>query len=221
MSYRSREIIPHLRLALSRGKKTLAMKVEHVGEAEYTEVTISTLDCPGLFSFIAGVMAAHAINILGAQIHTRKTGAVLDILQVNSPVGGVVDKPGKWKKFEEDLCAVIEGRARVAELIDKRQEPSYLNTNQKHPQRPNKVEFDNEVSNQYTVIDIFAHDKVGLLYQITQTLNDLGLYISIAKISTKVDQVADVFYVSDIFGQKVVDPVRIEDIRTALLTCLS
>ncbi len=221
MTYHAREIIPHLRLDLSRGKKTLAMKVEHNREAEYTEVTLATLDCPGLFSFIAGVMAAHAINILGAQIHTRKTGAVLDILQVNSPVGGVVDKPGKWEKFEADLGAVIEGRVRVAGLIGKRQEPSYLSTAQKRPQRPNQVEFDNEVSNQYTVIDVFAHDQVGLLYQITRTLNDLGLYISVAKISTKVDQAADVFYVSDIFGQKVVDPVRIEDIRTALLGCLS
>jgi [protein-PII] uridylyltransferase len=217
MSYRSREIIPHLRLALGRGKKTLALQIEHMTEAEYTEVTLATLDNPGLFSFIAGVMAAHSINILGAQIHTRKTGAVLDVLQVNSPVGGIVNKPQKWKKFEADLSAVIEGRVRVEDLIRKRKQPSYLKTTPKRPQRPNSVAFDNEVSDRYTVIDVFAHDKVGLLYDITSTLNELGLYIVVSKISTKVDQAADVFYVNDIFGQKVTEPERLQEIRSTLL----
>lgn len=221
LNYRSSEIIPHLRLALGRGNNSLALKIEHRHDAAYTEVTLSTLDCPGLFSYIAGVMAAHSINILGAQIHTRKTGSVLDILQVNSPVGGIVDKPQKWTRFEADLSAVIEGRLRVTELMDKLQQPTYLKRVEKQPRRPNRVEFDNQVSSQYTVIDIYAHDKVGLLYDITRTLNELGLYIAVAKISTKVDQAVDVFYVSDIFSQKIIDPEKIEEIRTVLLERLA
>lgn len=220
MSYRSHEIIPHLHLALQRGKQSLALKIEHMVDAEYTEVTLATLDCPGLFSYIAGVMAAHSINILGAQIHTRKDGSVLDILQVNSPVGGIVDRPQKWEKFELDLRAVIEGRAFVDALIEKCREPDYL-TSKKQNNRPNKIEFDNEVSDRYTVIDVFAHDKVGLLYEITDTLNDLGLYIAVSKISTKVDQAADVFYVNDIFGQKITDKNRISEIRAKLLERLT
>ncbi|PLX96822.1 MAG: [protein-PII] uridylyltransferase, partial [Desulfuromonas sp.] len=221
MSYRSKEIIPHLRLALGRGNKTLAMEIQHKEDAGYTEVTLATLDCFGLFSYIAGVMAAHSINILGAQIHTRKTGAVLDILQVNSAIGGIIDKPEKWKNFEADLSAVIEGRMKVDQLIEKRKRSTLFATEKKHPRKPNKVEFDNEVSDRYTVIDIYAHDRIGLLYDITRTLNELGLYIAVSKISTKVDQVADVFYVSDIFNQKIVDPEKIEEIRTILLERLA
>ncbi|MCK5826481.1 MAG: [protein-PII] uridylyltransferase [Desulfuromusa sp.] len=218
MSYRSREIIPHLRLALSRGKKTLAMQIQHNREAEYTELTLATIDSPGLFSQIAGVLAAHSVNILGAQIHTRKTGAVLDILQVNSLIGGTVEKQQKWQRIEADLCEVLEGRIFVEELFDKCQEPDYLkSTNRQQPQQVNKVEIDNTVSDRYTVIDIFATDKVGLLYAITRTLNELGLYIAVSKISTKVDQVADVFYLCDIFSQKITDPVKLEEIRSALL----
>jgi [protein-PII] uridylyltransferase len=221
MSYRSREIVPHLRLALSRGKQTLAMQVEHNIEAEYTELTLATIDSPGLFSQIAGVLAAHSINILGAQIHTRKTGAVLDILQVNSPIGGIVDNPQKWERVKKDLCEVIEGRVFVESLFSKCHEPDYLRADTGRPQRSNKVEIDNEVSDRYTVIDIFAADKVGLLYEITRTLNELGLYIAVSKISTKVDQVADVFYVSDIFNQKITDPEKLDDIRTTMLNQLA
>jgi len=217
LSYRSKEIIPHLRLALGRGKDTLAMQIEQKPDAGYTELTLATIDSPGLFSLITGVMAAHAINILGAQIHTRKTGAVLDVLQVNSPIGGVVDNSAKWKRVENDLTAAIEGRIRVEELVQKRQEPSYLKSSREKPKRPNKVEFDNEISDEYSVIDIFANDKVGLLYDITRTLKELGLYIAVSKISTKVDQAADVFYVQDIFAQKITEPEKIENIRKALL----
>ena len=219
MSYRSKEIIPHLRLALSRGKKTLAMEIQHNREAEYTELTLATIDSPGLFSQITGVLAAHSINILGAQIHTRKTGAVLDILQVNSLIGGTVERQQKWQRVEADLCEVLEGRVFVEDLFqNKWQEPDYLKTanHQRTPQR-NKVEIDNSVSDRYTVIDIFATDKVGLLYAITRTLNELGLYIAVSKISTKVDQVADIFYVCDIFSQKITDPVKLEEIRCSLL----
>jgi [protein-PII] uridylyltransferase len=82
------------------------------------------------------------------------------------------------------------------------------------------VEIDNEVSEDYTVIDIYTHDKVGLLYRITSTLTELGLYIGVSKISTKVDQVADVFYVRDIFAHKVTSPEKLAEIRVRLLKAI-
>ncbi len=219
LTHRSWEITEHLALELSRGEETVVIQVKHDHEAEYTSVTISTVDVPGLFSMITGVMAANGINILGAQIYTRSNGTALDILHVNKPIGGVLDSPTKWAKVQEDLTAVLEGRVRVATLVNKRQKASSL-PGQKKPRYPNKVEFDCDVSRAHTVIDIFAHDQVGLLYRITRTLSDLGLYIHVAKISTKVDQVADTFYVKDIFGQTVNDPVKQEEIRKALLKCM-
>lgn len=219
LSYRSREIIEHIRLILGRRDRTLAMRVEHEPQGEYTQITISTLDIPGLFSKITGVMAGNGINILGAQISTTSSGVALDVLQVRGATGGILDDPEKWSKVEQDLVSVIEGRTRVEELVRKRHRPSYL-PEPSRPRTPNKVEVDNEISEEYTVIDIFAHDRVGLLYQITRTLKELGLYIGVSKISTKVDQVADIFYVQDIFGQKVTQPEKIEEVRTRLLACL-
>ncbi len=221
LTYRSKEIIPHLRLALGRGKKSMAMQVDQMRDAGYTELTLSTIDSPGLFSLIAGVMSAHSINILGAQVHTRKTGAILDVLQVNSGIGGVVDNPVKWNKVENDLVAAIEGRIDVEIMVRKQQGPSFLTNSVEKPKRPNVVEIDNEISDEYTVIDIFANDKVGLLYDITRTLKELGLYIAVSKISTKVDQAADVFYVQDIFSQKISAAEKIEKIRVTLLAELN
>ena len=114
---------------------------------------------------------------------------------------------------------VIEGRGDVEQLVVRRQPPAFM-IDKPRPRFPTKVEIDNNVSPEYTVIDIFAHNKVGLLYSITRTLKDLGLYIGVSKISTKVDQAADVFYVQDIFGQKVLQEEKIEEIKTHLLQSL-
>jgi [protein-PII] uridylyltransferase len=45
----------------------------------------------------------------------------------------------------------------------------------------------------------------------------LGLDIAIAKIATKADQIADIFYVRDLEGQKIVDKEKAEGIRETLL----
>jgi [protein-PII] uridylyltransferase len=219
LSHRSAEIAKYLRVALSRNDKALAMKVEHEPQGEYTQITISTLDMPGLFSKIAGVMAANGINILNAQIYTQTNGVALDILQVKSSSGKIVADKEKWRRVEENLTAVIEGRIRVDDLLKRRHRPSFLSA-RRIPRFPSRVEVDNDVSEKYTVMDIYTHDKVGLLYNITKTLAELGLNIGVSKISTKVDQVADTFYVQDIFGQKVAQEHKISELRNRLLEIL-
>ena len=216
LSHRSVEIIEHMRLELQRGEATVAIDVVDDHARGFSQVVLSTLDVPGLFSMIAGVMAANGINILGAQIYTRSNGAALDILHVNNPQGGVIENPAKWVRVREELQGVIEGRLKVKQLVARRKE-SGLMPQRPLPRYPDRVEFDIDISREYTVIDIFTHDRIGLLYRITRTLADLGLYIYVAKISTKVDQVADTFYVKDIFGQKISKPEKLEEMRRQLL----
>jgi [protein-PII] uridylyltransferase len=216
LSNRSAVIAEHLRLAFSRKNRTLALKVEQEPEGSYTQLSISTLDIPGLFSKIAGVLAANGINILGAQINTFNNGIAIDVLQVSGAAGDLVENDDKWRKVEEELETVIQGRMRVDELVRKRHR-SNLPPSRPRPKFNNRVEIDNEVSDEYTVIDIYAQDRVGVLYQITKALKELGLYIGVSKISTKVDQVSDTFYVQDIFGHKVTAPEKLEEVRARLL----
>ncbi len=82
------------------------------------------------------------------------------------------------------------------------------------PKVSTRIGIDNVVSDDFTVIDISAQDRVGHLYTVTNALSDLGLYICISKISTNGDEAVDVFYVQDIFGHKITDEgkmIKIED----------
>ena len=74
---------------------------------------------------------------------------------------------------------------------------------------PNEVRIDNEMSDQCTVIEVFTVDRRGLLYRLARALHDLGLLIRFAKIGTHLDQVVDVFYVTDREEQKVEEEERL------------
>ncbi len=209
-------IAGHVKLLLGLEHEKIITRIDHEPEGGYSNFTICTLDVPGLFSMITGVMAANGINILGAQIHTSSNGKALDILQVNSPQGFIITDDSRWARLGEDLRQVLTGKVQVAALVAKRHRPTLLAERVK-PKFPARVEIDNQVSSDYTVIDIYTHDKVGILYQITSALTEMGLYIGVSKISTKVDQVADVFYLKDIFGHKIKNPGRLDEIRERLL----
>lgn len=209
----------HVRVLLDLTGQNIIFQVGQQPDCAYSTVTICTHDIPGLFSMITGVMAANNINILGAQINTSSNGKVLDILQVSSPQGTAILDEQRWQRLKDDLIQVVSGQVHIRTLFQRRQHSSLLVEKVK-PRFPTVLEIDNDVSDAYTVIDIYTHDKIGLLYWITSTLTDLGLYIGVAKISTKIDQVADVFYVKDIFGHKVTGEDRLIEIRERLLTAI-
>jgi [protein-PII] uridylyltransferase len=56
-----------------------------------------------------------------------------------------------------------------------------------------------------------------LLYRLARALHDLGLIIRFAKIGTYLDQVVDVFYVTERDGSKPQAAERLAEIRTRLL----
>ena len=75
---------------------------------------------------------------------------------------------------------------------------------------------DNEVAADYTVLDVITRDRVGVLFTITHTLHRLGLVIHLAKITTQVHQVFDVFYVTDTGGEKITDADQLQRVSSAI-----
>ncbi|MEM9703983.1 MAG: hypothetical protein AAF907_16205, partial [Planctomycetota bacterium] len=83
---------------------------------------------------------------------------------------------------------------------------------------PIRVTADVTSSDTCTVFDVFTTDAPGLMYALASAVAEQGLIVRLAKISTHLDQVVDVLYVTDDRGEKVTDPERLEAIREALLS---
>ena len=75
------------------------------------------------------------------------------------------------------------------------------------------VKTNNRAVKHATIIDVFAYDKPGLLYQISKKIYRLGLDVTYARISTYAHQIIDVFYVTDEEGNKIRNQNQLQIIR--------
>ena len=162
------------------------------------------------------MLAAKGVQILDAQIATLADGIVVDTFRVLD-----ADNPGgpplhRLADIREAIALVLTGRATVESLLH--QATRFGAMRQGVPLRePTVVQVDNETSDRYTIIDVFADDRQGLLYVITRAIFDLGLSVHAARISTKLDQIVDVFYVTDREGAKLRNNDRLQYIQEVLV----
>ncbi len=184
------------------------------GVTEYTLYTHRKISY-GIFSKITGVLTAKGLKILAAQVYTLANGMIVDTFQVVDPdFPGLV--PGdRSSAILEDIKKVLGGSEEVEMLLAKNDRFQRKKRPVPLPQ-PVRVELDNNSSQTYTVIDLFAPDRRGLLYVITKSIFDAGLTVCAAKIATRLDQVVDIFYVTDSDEKKLTDPEKIESIRKFL-----
>jgi [protein-PII] uridylyltransferase len=187
---------------------------EELGTCEYTVVTFNDF-VPGIFSKIAGVMAAKGLQILDAQIITRNDGVVADTFQVGDPDFHGAPPAERRASIARTIIRILKGEDTVENLVERSRR---ILTARRFPasRQPTEVQVDNETSDRYTIVDVFADDRQGLLYVITYAIFTLGLSVHAARISTRLDQVADVFYVTALDGTKVEDHGRLEEIRSTI-----
>ncbi len=182
-----------------------------------TEVTIYAGDHPGLFSRIAGALAVSGANIVDAKINTLTNGKGLDSFLIQDADGGVFARPDKLARLSVLIEQSLSGELQTRTEIQKREnQPSRLEVFTVEP----RVLIDNKASNRYTVIEINGRDRPGLLFSITEALYRLSLQVHAAKITTFGEQVVDVFYVQDVFGTKIDQSGKIDQVRNVLLSAL-
>jgi len=218
LGYSLRAISDHVRIIARQYDSDSTDVRYHPGEG-YDEFTYWGFDQKGIFSRICGVLSACGLNILGARIVTTNDGRIIDDLYVNKYGKSTYEEQWVWGKVDDYLDQINRGELDISKIIEKKKKN--VSPYQKFiPNYPPRVEFDNELSDDFTIIDVYANDRPGLLYDVTRTLSDLGLSINYAKISTKVDQVVDAFYVTDSNNKKVKENRYLEKIKDSLLNAI-
>jgi [protein-PII] uridylyltransferase len=187
-------------------------------DRDVTEVTIYTHDHPGLFSRIAGAMAAAGANIVDARIFTMADGMALDVFWVQDEHRSAFDRPDRLAKLSVTIERALAGRMNLEREIDRR--GSSLPKRAQRMTVAPRVIIHEGASVTHTVIEVNGTDRPGVLWRLTRVLSGLGLQISAAKISTYGESIVDVFYVKDVFGLKVDSERKLSEIRDALLGVL-
>lgn len=181
---------------------------------EYTLVTFDTIT-PGIFMNATGVFAAKGLQVLDAQIVTREDGIVVDTFYVSDPDFAGEPPKERLESVGRTIVRILKGEDSVEHLVERCRR---VGVGREFPIRrtPTEVQIDNETSDRYTIIDIFADDRQGLLYIMARSIFRLGLSIHAARIATRLDQVVDVFYVTGPHGGRIDDSAKCEIIQMAI-----
>jgi len=209
----ARDILSHISLYHCLGDSELVWDVKKDVVSNTRIVTVCAKNRPGLFSKIAGVLTLSNLDILDAQIYTWKNNIALDIFHVTPPRDQIFEEE-IWKRAEKDLCEALRHNVNLS--IRKRKiletKPEKLHT----LKQPHHINIDNATSDFFTIIEVFTYDFPGLLFSITDTLYRNNFDIYVAKIATKVDQVVDIFYVRDLYGEKIDTKDQVAEIKSAI-----
>jgi [protein-PII] uridylyltransferase len=215
LSHTPRQIARHAQLVLrfNDGKRVVTSNRDMKGG--FTEFIVCARDVHGLYSQVAGVMTACGLNILGSNVYTTRGGLALEIYRTHTPRGGPEERAMVWQEVEDNLISVLTSTVEVGSLVRRRRRP--VGMTRPPSRKAPRVFVSNTESEFYTLVDVIADDRLGLLYDATRTIGEQGYEIYISKAATIRDQVTDTFYIKDAMGRKIKSAEDLERLRKALL----
>jgi [protein-PII] uridylyltransferase len=205
----------HLAL-IDRAAGGTAVDHDRVGDVD--RVTIVTRDRPGILSQVSGALAVHNVTVLGGIAYTRDDGVAIDVMYVGDGLAHGIDER-RWARVIEAVPQALAGEFPIDERLAETRS-AYASVMQPAP-IPTTVNVDNVGSDAYSIIEVTAADRLGLLYAITHVLHGMGLDIHVAKVDTIGREVVDAFYVRRQNGRRVEAPDEIERLRARVVEAVT
>ncbi len=146
---------------------------------------------------------------------------IIDVFTVHRL--GDDDLPGAWAQYSRDLRELFEwlknkqpekAQGKLAQLFANVL-PQFSANHQSL--LPVDIEIDNNAAAEYTVLRIDAADTAGFLYEFTNALALNRIYIARVEVSSLKNRAHDTLYVTDELGQKITDPEKQRQLRTAIV----
>ncbi len=196
-----------------------AARAKFSSESQTVQITvgINGPHAEGAFHKLTGVLTGLGLAIRSAHIHSLADNLALDRFCTHDDDYSGRPPPDRLEEIEHGLIEAIEAKQFKPKPFRQTRRVYRVETEQQSPTSRLQVRFDNTTSSDYTILDVFAVDRPGLLYEIARELFNMKLSVANAKIGTHLDQVVDVFYITDAKGEKLTDEPRLEAIRRRLL----
>jgi len=212
------DMAEHFRLALTMGEEKLSWTLQKLKNAPVTRVILCTHDMPGLFSKMVGVFTLNNIEVLSANIFTLKNGLAFDVYEVTNPLDPYREEK-MWNKIHHEALQAIEDQIPLDELISKK-ERQVFSVGEDYGYPAKKVKIDNEASDFFTIVEVSAGERIGLLYELAKELFSLGLDIRFAKVNADKERMTGVFYVRDSGGQKILEEDEIQGVKLKIMAVI-
>ncbi|GAC1351678.1 MAG: [protein-PII] uridylyltransferase [Polyangiales bacterium] len=242
LSHTAEEVLAHAAVVNRRGRAIATAGVVPTRTGGAIEVCVAASDRPGLLASVAAALAANRLDIMTAHIFSRPLRAFDEGAGGEDGAGTKKESRDSTSKAEavdffcvrraardgdeaieplterellricNDIRGLVEGGVDPLVLLRERRGGATFRE-RPSPAVPTGVEIDDRASRRYTVIDVYAKDRPGLLFTIARALHELRLTIARSKIATEGARAADSFYVTEMDGSKVSTLTRRDEIK--------
>ncbi len=199
------------------GSQDVAIALEEDPKARAVVVSVVTADRPGLFARLAASFAQAGVSVVGAQIHTSRSGLAVDNFRVVLQETRSAERRFTERSLMENIRQMLAAAELPGESAVRRQAMRPLARRMRAFRVEPLVLVDNRASRRATVIEVNAADRPGLLYALARALVACRLDIRSAHVATYGERAVDVFYVTETDGTKVAGDLRIAEIEQRLL----
>src|SRR5213594_657521 len=223
------DIVEHLKLFRSflenvsgRGEFPLspAINWKIVPEQGHSVVTFCTWERERLLAKIAGSFAVVPLNILSADVFSRGDNLVLAIFRVCDTNARPVTNPRDFELVEQTLRRALEDETfdflpgiEKAKRQTRRLAPGI--------EFPTRIAIDNKTHPTYTLVEIQAPDRIGLLHDVLSCLDRENILIPLSRINTQAGAAIDTLYAVDGANHaKITDSHRIRMIQQHLKSAI-
>ena len=190
-------------------------------DRSHTELVVTAWNRPLFLEKVCCALASHEINIIGADVYTRRDGVVCDIFQVctmdHEPVTSERDRKRVLKTFREinqnsDPYTGYEPNKYL------KRKTNFLRTDVTEGgiPFPTSVHISNDLSDTCTAIEIQALDRIALLHDLFFSIDKMGMATVHARICTEKGAAMNTIYVTWPDGSKIVDEEKHEEIKNTL-----
>ncbi|QEY58263.1 [protein-PII] uridylyltransferase [Pseudomonas sp. C27(2019)] len=171
---------------------------------DFFAVTVATLDQLDL-------------STLDARIMTSKGHFSIETYIVLDAAGDRIgDDPERIQQIRSGLTAALRNPADYPAIIQRRV-PRQL----KHFSFTPQITIHNDASRPYTIVEVIAPDRPGLLARIAGIFLEFNLAVVNAKIITLGERIEDVFFITDAEGLPLADPDLCHALQESMIAQLS
>jgi [protein-PII] uridylyltransferase len=179
-------------------------------------MTFYTWERQRLLSKVAGAFSVVPLNILSADVFPRGDNVVLGVFRVCDPKAGPVTSARDFEMVQQIFGRALEDESfDFLPLIEKAKRQSRGAA--PAIEFPTRIAIDNKTHPTYTLIEIQAPDRIGLLYDVLSCLDRENILIPLSRINTQAGAAIDTLYVVDGSNHgKITDSNRIRSIQQHL-----
>lgn len=159
------------------------------------EITIVADDRIGLLATVAGVLSLNRLEVRAARVVTQG-GRAVQIWRAAPSFGS----PPSAEQLSDDLRRAIGGTLDVEARLRAREESARPIGRVLPLSAPPRVEVISDPAARSTVLEVRAHDAIGLLSRVARAVSDADASITGARVATLGSEAVDVFFLVDRHG---------------------